>query len=216
MTPEPPPRPTSRLRPATPRFRLGIGAAVIVAIVVLSVTVGIGLVRGQGALHPDEPLPVTTEAPGASRGGVPAPGAASVYVHVLGEVERPGLYVLGDGARVAEAVAAAGGTLASADLGSINLARPVSDGEQIMVAAPGAVAQAPGGVGGAPGAGGLIDLNTADAATLEELPRIGPALAARIIEWREQNGRFVAVDDLLAVPGIGEKLLAGLRDRVRV
>ena len=70
--------------------------------------------------------------------------------------------------------------------------------------------------GGGSVAGGLIDLNTADAAALEELPRVGPAIAQRIIEWRTANGRFTSVDDLLGVSGIGEKMLAGIRDRVRV
>ena len=150
--------------------------------------------------------------------------AGSVYVHVLGEVARPGLYVLDDGARVAEVLAAAGGTLPTADLAAVNLARPLTDGEQIVVPAIGAepaggVAGNGGGAGTAgpgAGAGGLIDLNTADVATLDQLPRIGPALAQRIVDWRTANGRFTSVDDLLGVSGIGEKMLAGIRDRVRV
>lgn len=136
-----------------------------------------------------------------------------LYVHVLGQVERPGLYVLDSDARVVDAVAAAGGTLDDADLQAVNLARQLSDGEQLVVPAVGAA----GADGGSSAVGDeLIDLNNADQAELETLPRIGPSIAQRIIEWRESNGRFGSVDDLLAVSGIGEKLLAGIRDRVRV
>jgi competence protein ComEA len=197
------------------RLRLGLGAAVVAALAAVSVTVGIGLLtRSTGTAE----IPVSPE-PSA---GAYRISAGSVYVHVLGEVAKPGLYVLDDGARVAEALAAAGGTLPSADLTAVNLARAVTDGEQIAVpaagAAPAAGAEPGGGAGTVPGgtAEALIDLNTADAATLEELPRVGPALAQRIIEWRTTNGRFTSVDDLLGVSGIGEKMLAGIRDKVRV
>jgi competence protein ComEA len=134
-------------------------------------------------------------------------------VHVLGAVARPGLYVLDLDARLVDAVAAAGGTTDDADLTAVNLARVLADGEQIIVPTVGATADASGAA--APG-DGRIDLNTADQAALETLPRIGPALAERIITWRDENGRFASVDDLLAVPGIGEKLLAGIREAVRV
>ncbi|WP_337026893.1 helix-hairpin-helix domain-containing protein, partial [Microbacterium sp. LB16] len=117
-------------------------------------------------------------------------------------------------ARLVDAVGAAGGTTDDADLTAINLARAVEDGEQILVPTVGApTAASPGAA--TPG-DTRIDLNAADQAALETLPRIGPALAERIIAWREENGRFQSVDDLLAVPGIGEKLLEGMRDGVRV
>lgn len=193
------------LAPAPRRFRLSVGAAVVVGLIVLSAIVGAALVQGQ--VRPAEAIEWdAVEETGAPRG-------AEAYVHVLGEVVNPGLYVLGADARVADALAAAGGTTETADLQSINLARLVSDGEQLVVAALGAP-----GAATVPGAtsDGMIDLNTADSAALEELPRIGPAIAERIIAWREENGRFQSVDDLLAVPGIGEKLLAGLRSKVRV
>lgn len=192
--------------PAPPRrLKLGVGAAIVLALVVLSAAVGLGLLRGQSA--PTESVPMPTDA--ASVGGT----TGELYVHVLGAVESPGLYVLDLDARLVDAVAAAGGTTAEADLAAINLARVLSDGEQIIVPTIGAEAGDPGAV--AP-ADDLIDLNTADQAALETLPRIGPALAERIISWREENGRFQSVDDLLSVPGIGEKLLAGIRDGVRV
>ncbi|WP_309066407.1 ComEA family DNA-binding protein [Microbacterium sp.] len=194
---------------ARPRLRLSIGAAVTLGLIVLSAAVGWGLLRGQTA--PVETVPLDTGSE------VESAGSSGLYVHVLGAVEKPGLYVLDADARVVDALAAAGGSLDTADLQAVNLARPLSDGEQIVVPVQGA-APAPGEQPGvpAPPGDGKIDLNTADQAALETLPRIGPALAQRIIEWREQNGRFRSVDDLLGVPGIGEKLLAGIREQVRV
>ena len=186
-------------------MRLSIGAAVVLALVVLSAAVGFGILRGQAA--PTDSIPVADVA------ATPGP-SGELYVHVLGAVARPGLYVLDLDARLVDAIAAAGGTTDDADLTAINLARMVEDGEQILVPVVGpAAALEPGAA--APG-DTRIDLNAADQAALETLPRIGPALAERIIAWREENGRFQSVDDLLAVPGIGEKVLEGLRDGVRV
>lgn len=186
-------------------MRLGVGAAIVLALVVLSAAVGLGLMRGQAA--PIESVPLATDA--AVGGG----STGELYVHVLGAVEHPGLYVLDLDSRLVDAVAAAGGTTDEADLTAINLARVLADGEQIIVPTVTAMADGPGVV--AP-ADDRVDLNAADQAALETLPRIGPALAERIIAWRDENGRFQSVDDLLAVPGIGEKLLAGIRDGVRV
>lgn len=187
------------------RLRLGVGAAVTLGLVVLSAAVGWGILRGQAA--PNETVPLE------DGGGASVSQPAGIYVHVLGEVQTPGLYLLAPDARLVDALAAAGGSLESADLRAINLARPITDGEQIIVPAEGEtpeIPQTPGVVDS------KVDLNTADLATLETLPRIGPALAQRIIDWREQNGGFRSVDDLLAVPGIGEKLMEGLREQVRV
>ncbi|MBO0981105.1 ComEA family DNA-binding protein [Microbacterium sp. SD291] len=199
--------------PVTPprRLRLSIGAAVVLALVVLSAAVGLGIMRGQASPSQTVPLPGAGAEVGTD--GTPVP-SAELYVHVLGAVEHPGLYVLGVDARLVDAVAAAGGTTDDADLAAINLARALEDGEQIIVPVVGATP--PDAGGGAAPSDGLIDLNAADQAALETLPRIGPALAERIIAWREENGRFRSVDDLLAVPGIGEKLLSGIRDAVRV
>ena len=176
----------------------------MLAIVALSTAVGLGLVRGQPSSVDAVPL--------AESSASVEPAPAEIYVHVLGAVERPGLYVLRADSRVVDALAAAGGSTDAADLAGVNLARRVEDGEQILVPVVGAVADpsAP------PSGDGTVDLNTADQAALEELPGIGPALAERIVAWREDNGRFRTVDDLLAVPGIGEKVLEGLRDGVRV
>ncbi len=217
MSADEPAEPDARARP---RLRLGIGAAVTLGLVVLSAAVGWGILRGQAS--PAESIALddgsSTSVEGADPPAV-AP-AEGLYVHVLGEVAAPGLYIVEPEARLVDALAAAGGTLESADLQAVNLARPLSDGEQIVVPkigaepAPGSPG-APGGGGGA-GADGTVNLNTADQAALETLPRIGPALAQRIIDWRDENGRFRSVDDLLAVPGIGEKLLAGVREKVTV
>lgn len=188
---------------APPRkLRLSIGAAIVLGLVVLSAAVGLGLMRGQAAPAETVPLSESTGSP-----------SGELYVHVLGAVHAPGLYVLDLDARLVDAVAAAGGTTDNADLAAINLARVLTDGEQVIVPVVGAAdASAPG----AAPTDSRIDLNTADQAALETLPRIGPALAERIIAWREENGQFASVDDLLAVPGIGEKLLEGIRDGVRV
>jgi competence protein ComEA len=137
---------------------------------------------------------------------------ADIYVHILGQVVNPGLYALPEGARAVDAVAAAGGFTPEADAAGINLARFLSDGEQIVVPAVGEVVAGSSGVGG----DGRVNLNTADAAALDTLPGIGPATAAKIIAWRDENGRFASVDDLLDVGGIGPAKLDAIRDLVTV
>ncbi|MCK6080598.1 ComEA family DNA-binding protein [Microbacterium sp. EYE_5] len=186
------------------RRRLGIGAAIVLVVVVAAVTICIGIVRtgAQAAIEtvPDAGPRATVE-------------PATVYVHVSGEVRAPGLYRLDHSARVVDAVSAAGGFTDGAAREGVNLARPVTDGEQLVVPAVGdesveVAEQSPDD--------GRVNLNTADVAELDTLPRIGPAIAQRILDWRESNGRFTSVDDLMAVPGIGEKMLASLRDLVTV
>ncbi|MCF4121570.1 ComEA family DNA-binding protein [Antribacter sp. KLBMP9083] len=159
--------------------------------------------------------------PGAAGGGETAP-AGEVVVHVVGQVNRPGLVTLPEGARIADAVEAAGGPTATADLSGVNLAREVADGEQLRVPAAGEVVAAPdSGGSGAPAAGGaagdgIVDLNTADAALLDTLPGVGPVIAERIVTWRDENGPFTSVDELGEVDGIGPALLDKVRDSVRV
>jgi len=128
-------------------------------------------------------------------------------------VVSPGLYLLKDGARVADALAAAGGATETADPDAVNLARRVVDGEQLLVPAVGAVPAA-GAAPGAAAASDPVSLSTATAAQLEELPEVGPATAAKIVAYREANGPFSSVDQLLEVPGIGEKTLEAFRDQV--
>ena len=167
-----------------------------------------------------------SEAPGAEAPGAGAPG---VFVHVLGAVAHPGLFELHQGARVVDVVAAAGGLLPTADEAGLNLARLVADGEQLYVPAQGEVppgapvagqADAGAGAGGAAGtgsvAGAKVNLNTATVADLDTLPRIGPAMAQRILDYRAAQGRFASIDDLRNVTGIGDKTFAALKDLVTV
>lgn len=172
-----------------------------------------------------EPVPSGT----APAGTTPA---AKVYVHVVGRVRSPGVVTVPAGARVEEAIEGAGGVREGADLAQVNLARPVVDGEQVVVpreggttpvaggvpapAGPTAPAAAPGGPAGTAAPSAPVDLNTADQATLETLPGVGPVLAARIVEWRTTNGGFTTVEELDEVSGIGEKLYAQISPKVTV
>lgn len=134
----------------------------------------------------------------------------TIEVHVAGWVDSPGVVQLSEGSLVVEAIEAAGGLRPGARAEGINLAAQVQDGEQILV--PG-----PEGAGVQEGtADGVIALNRANAAELEQLPGVGPVLAARIVAHREENGPFGEVEDLLDVPGIGESKLGALSDLVRV
>ncbi|RWR20947.1 ComEA family DNA-binding protein [Microbacterium enclense] len=196
--------PPARLRP---RQRLGVGAVIVLVLVAFAVTVGIGIFRGATGAE------TVTAAPSSS-GEQTAVPAAGVYVHVAGAVRAAGLYRLEVGDRVADAIARAGGFADDAARDGVNLARTVTDGEQIVVPVVGA--EPPAAAGGGTAASGPLDLNTATREQLDGLPRIGPALADRILAWRDENGRFTSVDDLGSVPGIGDKMLANLRDLVRV
>ncbi|MEH6623503.1 MAG: helix-hairpin-helix domain-containing protein [Dietzia maris] len=177
-----------------------------------------------------------------SPGSVPGeavPAGEPVVVSVVGLVGRSGLVTLAPGARVADALDSAGGVLEGGDRDGLNLARKVTDGEQILVgSAPGPdgsggprsdiIGPGPGpgqegpGAGAPPpppgpgGGGGLIDLNTADAAALESLPGVGPVTASSILAWRAANGSFSGVDQLVEVDGIGPATLARLRPLVTV
>jgi len=156
---------------------------------------------------------------GGQQGG-PTPGSeldadpgGALVVSVIGQVRQPGLVSVTSGARVADAIAAAGGALPEADLSSINLARLVVDGEQIAVGIPGSAL--PGG-GDPAESGGLVNLNTATQAELEELPGIGPVLAQRIVDFRVDNGGFTAVEQLREVSGIGPTVYEDIVDLVTV
>lgn len=207
------------------RLRVGVGAATVLLIGAFVVAVLLsGLTGGRSvpsrSASPPVPTGASSSAIPGSGAATPAPGAEQLYVHVSGAVNRPGLIRVAAGARVVDAVEAAGGFTEAADPAGVNLARRVQDGEQLRVPvvgeAPPPVAGAASEAGGGGAAGGLVDLNRATAAQLETLPRIGPALAQRIVEWREANGPFSAVTDLLNVTGLGEKIVDGLKDKATV
>jgi len=200
------------------RVRVGVGAALIVVLVGLGCAVFITAITPHGASSVVAPsaLPTALVSPGASGASGSAPSGSNgavIYVHILGQVNDPGLYALHDGDRAVDVVAAAGGLTPTADPAALNLARFLSDGEQIIVPAVGQSVPASGAAAGA-AAGGKVNINTADEPTLETLPRVGPAMAARILAWRAANGRFTAVEDLMSVSGIGEKTFEGLKDLV--
>lgn len=153
----------------------------------------------------------------AALGSAPPETAGPLVVHVAGAVVRPGVYELAPGARVQAAVEAAGGAVPGADPGALNLAAPVGDGERVYVPLVGeTVPMAAGSPAVSAAAAGPVDVNRASAAELDELPGIGPATAAAIVEHREQHGPFASVADLEAVRGIGPAKLDALRDLVRV
>jgi competence protein ComEA len=179
-------------------------AAVGLAVAVLVVAVLIAASRAAGSTDERPVVPVERS----------TPSATPLLVHVSGAVRSPGLVALPDGSRVVDALAAAGGATAAADQGAINLAARLTDGQQVVVPKRGArPAPAATSSGAAPGSA-PVSLSSATAEQLETLPRIGPALAARIIAYREAHGGFSSVDDLGQVGGIGPKTLAGLKDLV--
>lgn len=130
-----------------------------------------------------------------------------IYVHIVGEVAKPGIYNLNSDSRVFDAIFAAGGFTAKAEQSSVNLARALNDGEQLVVLNR----DSPNNPIGAAGTTDLISLNLGDLSDLEKLPGVGPTLAARIIDWRLANGGFKKFEDLKRVSGIGSKLYAQIK-----
>jgi competence protein ComEA len=182
--------------------------ALIAAVVVV---VALALI-GRAALRPQTaqvPPPVhVARAPAGA-----AAKRVEVFVDVVGAVRRPGLYRLETGARVADALARAGGATGKAQLELVNLAALVADGEQVVVPRRGAAVAAAGSGGeGAPT--GPVHLNSATVEQLDELPGVGPVTAQKIVDYRTQHGGYGSVDELDAVPGIGPSRLADLRPLV--
>lgn len=136
--------------------------------------------------------------------------SATAFVHVVGEVKNPGIYPLPSGSRLFDAIFAAGGFTPQADQASVNLAREVSDAEQILVLARGS------DVATTNADSSLISLNRASQAELEQLPGVGPVLAARLIDWRTTNGGFKKIDDLQKVSGIGQKMFDAIKTLVTI
>lgn len=168
--------------------------------------------------------PTAAPTPASPPSAPPASGAApaTVTVDVAGKVRRPGIAVLDAGARVVDALAAAGGARPGVDTSALNLARPLVDGEQVLVGVPPPTGVAASAAASAPpasaasGAPVLVDLNTATEAELDTLPDVGPVTAASILAWRTEHGGFTSVDELLEVDGIGEATLARLAPYVTV
>lgn len=229
----------ARLR-ADPGRAGAIALAVVAALAVL-ITI-ITLMRDQPAPVMSAKLPPVQKAstagpasPGSPAVATPAGPDRPVVVSVVGLVHKPGLVTLAPGARIADALQAAGGAMDGADTIGLNMARPLTDGEQIVVglapvpgkpaalgssvaagAAPAPAAPAPASGSARPKPGGVLDLNTATVEQLDALPGVGPVTAAAIVAWRQSNGKFTSVDQLADVDGIGPARLDKLRALVRV
>jgi competence protein ComEA len=198
--------------------RFGVAVVVVVAVVAGVLWYQIGVSGGESELAPTTR---TTSAPAARRSPATTAPAASdgLVVHVAGAVARPGVVELPRGARVIDAIESAGGGLPDANLDLLNLAAKLADGERVLVQRVGEPGGAPTVDGGAVGevpTTGLVNLNSATQAQLEELPGIGPVLASSIIEERDRRSGFRSVNELRDVRGIGEKRFADLRERVTV
>jgi competence protein ComEA len=183
--------------------------------VITLAVVGSALVR-----RPSAPLRVAEPRPTSSRATAwtpPTTEAPALLVHVAGAVAHPGVQRLSSGARVGDAIAAAGGALADADTDAINLAAKVGDGDRVYVPRRGEIVP-PAATGGLATSGppAVLDLNAATADQLDALPGIGPATAQAIVQYRTEHGRFRSVDGLLSVRGIGPSKLAAIRSRLRV
>jgi competence protein ComEA len=165
-------------------------------------------------------LPLTSGSAPSSTLAVPTTAVemSTFVIHVAGAVAAPGVYGVPNPARVVDAIDAAGGPTSDAELDSLNLAAPLVDGQRIYVPVVGEVvpttAQTP--VPNGQSVSGPIDLNTATVDELDELPGVGPATAAAIVEHRDQHGPFASIDDLTDVSGIGPAKLDAVRDLVRV
>jgi competence protein ComEA len=184
--------------------------------VIALVVVGSALVR-----RPSTPLQEAAPRPTSGRASgwtPPTTEAPAVLVHVAGAVFHPGIQRLAGGARVADAITAAGGALPDADTDAINLATKVADGDRVYVPRRGEITPAALASAGLTGSGPatVLDLNSATAEQLDALPGIGPSTAQAIVQYRTDHGRFRSVDGLLAVRGIGPAKLAAIKSRLRV
>jgi competence protein ComEA len=148
-------------------------------------------------------IPISTN----SNSPVPVQGIDQIVVDVKGDVLTPGLVTLPAGARVADAIAAAGGISPNANVTSLNLAERLSDGQMVII----------GNSQSQPASSDpRINLNLATESELDSLPGVGPVMAGRIIAWRETNNKFHSIEELQEVPGIGPKVFANLKSLVRI
>jgi competence protein ComEA len=185
-------------------------AVLLVGALVLAVLVAVGVAMSSGGVEHEAPPMLPVAAASAS-----APVAdETIVVSVVGRVASPGLVSLPEGARVADALREAGGPVPDTDIGALNLARRLTDGEQIYVGVPAPPGADPGTAAGAPGEPGKVDLNTATLTALDTLPGVGPVTAQRIVDWRAEHGRFDSVEQLREIDGIGPSRFAKLKDLV--
>lgn len=184
-------------------------AAALVGGLVLVVLISVVVAMSSGGVEHEAPpvLSVAAESSSAT--------AEAIVVSVVGRVIRPGLVTLPEGARVADALREAGGPAPDVDLGALNLARRLADGEQIYVGIPTPLGAEPAPAGsGPPGVADKVDLNTATLAALDTLPGVGPVTAQRIVDWRTKHGRFDSVAQLREIDGIGPNRFERLKDLV--
>jgi competence protein ComEA len=191
-------------------------AVAATALVVLVIGVGWWIGRPTAARPVDELIPqIALETTMPTR-----PPEIDLVIHVAGAVGQPGVYALGPGSRVLDAIDAAGGALSEADLDQLNLAAELRDGVQVRVPLVGEILTSARGFDFAGldsgETDGPVDINRSNARQLEALPGIGPSTAAAIVAYRDDNGAFGSVDGLLSVPGIGPAKLEGLSDRAVV
>jgi competence protein ComEA len=203
--------------PSTPRPQLAIYAALAVAVLLIGARFLRASEGSPGATAPLSSPAASLAAEGTPDGAaaVPGAGAARLVVDVKGAVRRPGVYRLPAGARTYDAVRRAGGMTGRADRIGVNLAARVVDGGEVVVPERGSRAVGPAGADATPGAADpsaplALDLNTATAQELEQLDGVGPATAAKIVAYREQNGGIASIDELDEVSGIGEAKLAAI------
>jgi competence protein ComEA len=218
--------------PQRVRWRIAVGASIILGVAAIGVAVLASSFTTLGAEKrvPDELL--RSPSPATSESGSSRSSEKDIFVHVVGAVRAPGLYALRADARAIDAVMAAGGLAGTANPCAINLAQTLGDGQQIVVPAtvdgmPGDDTLCPATTGLLSGSssttGGLssnglgntlVSLSTATVADLDTLPGIGPALAQRIVDWREASGGFTSVEQLSEVSGIGDSVMAKIRSLV--
>lgn len=207
-------------------MKLDRGSLIWVAVAFLiGVTAGIG---GLTLNNRTRPAPIEIVPPPPTATPQPTATAAPLQVYVNGAVAEPAVYALPPQSRVVDAIEAAGGFTAEANTVVVNLAQPLSDGAQVYVPAEEETAAAPvsvvvepapvnsSGAGAAAGGGGLVNINTASAEELQELPGVGPSTAEKIVQHREANGPFATAEAIMDVSGIGEGKFAQIRDLITV
>ena len=213
--------------PEALRGRVGLSGqhgVVVLALVGVALAVAGWLAVRSGAHADAVPPPrlvttagsATAEASPVVRDATAATPAATgqVVVDVAGKVRRPGIVTLPAGSRVQDAIRRAGGPRPGVTLTSLNLARQLVDGEQVLVGQPVVPGVAPRAAAGSPAAGALVNLNAAGLSELDTLPGVGPVTAQKILDWRTEHGSFTSVDELLEVDGIGDKTLADIAPHV--